>query len=646
METILKHKKTIVCASKAINLLAISIISFLMASTSNALLFNPFILSTVWFSQRLSPLYGYYYLINLTLFAFIINLNYGLEVLFVSALIVLIELVVKRINSTKIYKQYLSLFLVGVLLSIRYLSVSITISNLFNCLINISLSLLLAFSLDNVKNYLINKKDKVEDIYKLLTLSFLYVLALPLNTINVFLISLITLILIKYAKKEVVMASLFVVFIYNYLFFNISVELLLIYLIGLFFACFNKKLSPLVYLLIVSLFYVIKYEEFYRDFSFYLNFVAVSIYYLWPKSLDKKIKDLFIDEETKSSVLESQVYTLNSQVNNVVDYLNLIKKCPVSERSIEEELIDNLKSNLCNECQNNSSCAIKGNIENYIIYSLRKEDKSEIINNCFYPYKLIKRLEMANKSYIFQTNQKQDKIQNRILFNRQVDTILNPLTNQNNEEVIDKEIRYQIDYDVINEGFSKENGDSYQFISLKEKVLLLLSDGMGHCKTSKQLSSYLIELFTSLYKIDHKEDHVINNVNLILKTKTTDEVYATLDLGIFDLSEGLFKLYKAGSFSTFLIRNHSLIQFSKIFPPLGILDNVDIFSETMEIMDNDVFVFLTDGFGDDVRELLESKIESLNFDDLENLNKELYQTLDVNDVKDDKTLVVIKIKSI
>ena len=231
METILKHKKTIVCASKAINLLAISIISFLMASTSNALLFNPFILSTVWFSQRLSPLYGYYYLINLTLFAFIINLNYGLEVLFVSALIVLIELVVKRINSTKIYKQYLSLFLVGVLLSIRYLSVSITISNLFNCLINISLSLLLAFSLDNVKNYLINKKDKVEDIYKLLTLSFLYVLALPLNTINVFLISLITLILIKYAKKEVVMASLFVVFIYNYLFFNISVELLLIYLI-------------------------------------------------------------------------------------------------------------------------------------------------------------------------------------------------------------------------------------------------------------------------------------------------------------------------------------------------------------------------------------------------------------------------------
>ena len=76
METILKHKKTIVCASKAINLLAISIISFLMASTSNALLFNPFILSTVWFSQRLSPLYGYYYLINLTLFAFIINLNH------------------------------------------------------------------------------------------------------------------------------------------------------------------------------------------------------------------------------------------------------------------------------------------------------------------------------------------------------------------------------------------------------------------------------------------------------------------------------------------------------------------------------------------------------------------------------------------
>ncbi len=646
METILKRKKTIVRASKVINLLAISIISFLMASTSNALLFNPFILSTVWFIQRLSPLYEYYYLINLTAFAFIINLNYGLEVLFVSALMILIELIVKKINSSKIYTQYFSIFLVGILLSIRYLSVSITISNLFNCLINISLSILLSFSLDNVKKYLINKQDTVEDIYKLLALSFLYVLVLPLNTINIFLISLITLILIKYAKKELVMANLFVVYIYNYLFFNISLEILLIYLIGLFFACFNKKLSPLVYLLIVSLFYVIKYDKFYLDFSFYLNFAVVSIYYLWPKSLDEKIKNLFFDDETKNSVLESQIYTINSQVNSVIDYLNLIKKCPISECSIEEELVNNLKNILCKECQNNSSCIIKENIENYIIYSLKKEDKNEIINNCFYPYKLIKRLEMANKSYIFQTNQKQDKIQNRILFNRQVDTILNPLTLQNNEESISKEIKFQIDYDVINEGFSKENGDSYQFIFSKEKVLLILSDGMGHCKTSKQLSSYLIELFTSLYKIDRKEDHVINNVNLILKTKTTDEVFATLDLGIFDLAEGIFKLYKAGSFSTFLIRNYNLIQFNKIFPPLGILDNVDIFSETMEIMENDVFIFLTDGFGDDVRGLLESKIDSLNYNNLESLSKELYQTLDVNDVNDDKTLVVIKIKSI
>ncbi len=644
MEKILKQKKQIISASNLISLLAICIISFLMASTSNALLFNPFILSTVWFSYQLSPFYNYTYLITLIGFSFLINVNYGLEILLIAILILLIEIIVKKINTDAIIKRYLSLIIVGILLSIRYLSISFSLTNFFNCLLNLSLSLIMANALDKIKDHLLNPHQSIEDINKLFAISLLYVLFLPLNQLNVFFISLISLVLTKYTKKEMVMASLFVVFIYNYLFFNVSIEFLVMYLISLFFSCFNKKLAPLIFLFTISTFYIVKYPNFYQDLGFYLNFALIAIYYLWPKYLDNKINNLFIKEEAKSSHLENEVTQLSTNIDKVVDYLNVIKKCPVNEKSIEEELIKNLEDILCNECQNKTNCSLRNNFNNYLIYPLNKDDKAKIINECYYPYKLIKRFEIASKSYIYQVSQQQDKIQNRILFDRQVDTILRPLTNINKDEnkIVDEK-KFEIEYQVISKGFSSQNGDSYQFINNHQKQLILLSDGMGHSQTSRQLSSYLIDLFTSLYKIDQNEERVIANINLILKTKTSDESFATLDLGIFDLYNGEMKLFKAGSFSSFLIRKNNLIQFKKIFPPLGIIDKIDTFYETIKIEKDDLFIFMSDGFGDEVNALILETIKMSNNTNLEEYLKLLYQQLSSNQVEDDKTLIIIKV---
>ena len=139
----------------------------------------------------------------------------------------------------------------------------------------------------------------------------------------------------------------------------------------------------------------------------------------------------------------------------------------------------------------------------------------------------------------------------------------------------------------------------------------------------KHISSYLIELFTASYSLNDDENKIIQDINLILKTKTADEIFATLDLALFDLEKGVLKLYKAGSFSSFLLRDEKMIMFNKVFPPLGII--------------------LTDGFNDEVKEIINKSIDYHNEYHLDVYTKKLYDDLDVFNVEDDKTLIVVKV---
>ena len=82
--------------------------------------------------------------------------------------------------------------------------------------------------------------------------------------------------------------------------------------------------------------------------------------------------------------------------------------------------------------------------------------------------------------------------------------------------------------------------------------------------------------------------------------------------------------------------------FNKVFPPLGIIDKLDIFKEEIQLQDNDYFIFLTDGFNDEVKDIINKSTSYVNEYNLGAFVKKLYQDLDVFNVEDDKTLIVVR----
>ena len=212
MDQIIKDKKTNLFTSKITIKLALCITSFLMAYSSNALLFNPFILSAIWVSLLLSPSNKYTFLISLIVFGFLINLNYGLELLLVSLFMLLVDRLIIYFSFNSYYKKLLPLLLSVVLLMARYLSIDFSYVNLINSLVSASLTFILAISLNKSLDKFINPQEKVSDIFRTITYSWLYSLFLCINVFNVFLVSLVSLILVKIEKRSGLF--LFISFVY------------------------------------------------------------------------------------------------------------------------------------------------------------------------------------------------------------------------------------------------------------------------------------------------------------------------------------------------------------------------------------------------------------------------------------------------
>ena len=560
----------------------------------------------------------------------------------VASFIFIFNLLIKLLKIAVPYQEYISLIVTSILIAIRYLSFEFTFAVFIDAMINIILCLLLALSLEKVRYSYEHKFEDLKIGYKFMAISVIYALFLRYEIVNLFSLSLITLFLIKLDMNDVVFADLFIVVLYNYFYFNISFELLLIYVFALGLSSINNKISPIIFMVITNSFYVVKYPNFYLDIGFYLNALIVGIYYLIPNQLLKRFSGVFPGKLDRLSSLEQEISLVNNQVNQVKEYLSLLKINPVEEKNIRNELAKNIERNLCNYCKNKESCAFVTAFNNYVIRNINKEEKIQILNLCFYPYKLIKRIDMAYKSYLYQIEIQENKIINRDTFNYQIDTILKPLNNKNvNPKAINN--NFFLDYEVITSGYSKFNGDTHRVLNDSNKTFVVLSDGMGHNKIANQISSYLVELFTSSYRLTKNEKETIQNINAILKTKVSDEIYATLDLASFDLVGGEVNLFKAGSFSTFLVRNGELTHFNKVFPPLGIIDRVDIFEENIQIEENDCFIFMSDGFGEEVRSIVEETVDLVDKIPLSDYTQNLYNELTANKIEDDKTLLIVKV---
>ena len=143
------------------------------------------------------------------------------------------------------------------------------------------------------------------------------------------------------------------------------------------------------------------------------------------------------------------------------------------------------------------------------------------------------------------------------------------------------------------------SGDSAVQVDLGGgKLALMLSDGMGVGDRAAIESQAAVGLFEKMLRAGF--DHVFSAhmVNAALLLRSTDEMFATVDLAVVDLFSGEVEFLKVGSSPTFIKREHSVDVVRSESLPVGILTEIDVRAHARHLEPGDVLVMMTDGILD------------------------------------------------
>lgn len=203
----------------------------------------------------------------------------------------------------------------------------------------------------------------------------------------------------------------------------------------------------------------------------------------------------------------------------------------------------------------------------------------------------------------------------------------------------------------------KENnelsGDTFSVIQNKYgEIIFTLCDGMGSGDLANKFSTTTIELFEDLVSANFDKRDAIKLVNSMLLIKENKEFFSSLDCCSIDKYTGVLSTYKAGASSTYILRNNKIEAITSKTLPIGILSDVDIDYQDMQLNPGDVIIMMTDGVIDgnyevsDKENWLANKLSKCNKKTPEGIAKFLLDETKSEyrgEPKDDCTILVSKV---
>ncbi|WP_353094407.1 stage II sporulation protein E [Tissierella praeacuta] len=198
---------------------------------------------------------------------------------------------------------------------------------------------------------------------------------------------------------------------------------------------------------------------------------------------------------------------------------------------------------------------------------------------------------------------------------------------------------------------NKISGDNFTFGEIDNIHYSALSDGMGIGRKANEESTVAISLLEKLMEANVDKDIIIKTINSVLRTKSNDEMFATLDLSFIDLYLGKLQMIKTGAPATFIKKKDRVEIINSRTLPVGILKDVDFNLYEEYIEDGDIIVMVSDGVLDANRYIEDAelwmkdiitKIDSINPQAIANeiLNE---ASCIVSDGRDDMTVLVTKV---
>lgn len=198
------------------------------------------------------------------------------------------------------------------------------------------------------------------------------------------------------------------------------------------------------------------------------------------------------------------------------------------------------------------------------------------------------------------------------------------------------------------------SGDCHMFTEVGSgKYALAISDGMGNGLRAREESSETLRLLEQLLQTGISEQIAIESINSILALRTTDEIFATLDLAIVNLQNAMLRFLKIGSVPSFIKRGEEVFQIEASNLPIGIVQQVEIEMITQQLQQGDIVIMMSDGIFDGPKHIINSdiwltrKIEQLTTKDPQEMADILLEDVireQQGEITDDMTVVVAKIE--
>lgn len=198
------------------------------------------------------------------------------------------------------------------------------------------------------------------------------------------------------------------------------------------------------------------------------------------------------------------------------------------------------------------------------------------------------------------------------------------------------------------------SGDSYTTIELGAgKFAMAISDGMGNGARAQEESVETLRLLQQILQTGIPEKVAIKSINSILSLRSTDEIFATLDLAVIDLHDASVQFLKIGSTPSFIKRGNELIKIEASNLPIGIIQEFDVDIVSEQLLPNDILIMMSDGIFEGPKHVentdiwLKRKIRDMRTNDPQEIAdlilEEVVRTRS-GEIEDDMTVVVAKIK--
>lgn len=149
---------------------------------------------------------------------------------------------------------------------------------------------------------------------------------------------------------------------------------------------------------------------------------------------------------------------------------------------------------------------------------------------------------------------------------------------------------------------------------------VIISDGMGTGGSAAAEGAVASELMKNFIKSGISFAGALKMVNSALMLKPKDEFLTTMDIVSLDLFSGQAKFIKAGSPSTFIVREGKVFDINFESLPIGILNEVTFSQEIHSLQAGDVVLMVSDGATDIGSEWIQKILTSEDYNSVQELS--------------------------